>query len=126
MSAVVEDRAVRILIVDDEPTIGRVMLNYLSKRNYLVEFVSSGLAALDSYARQRPDVVLADVMMPEMDGYELFEELKRRDPSVNLYFVTAQVESNVCPRANGVLHKPFGFSQLDALVASALIPNTPR
>jgi DNA-binding NarL/FixJ family response regulator len=60
----------KILIVDDDRTMRTVLTRYLENRGYQVEQVSSGAEALVAFAKNPPDLVVSDVMMPEMDGLE--------------------------------------------------------
>jgi DNA-binding NarL/FixJ family response regulator len=73
----------KILIVDDDRTMRTVLTRYLENRGYQVEQVSSGAAALVAFAKNPPDLVVSDVMMPEMDGLEFCRRL-RATPSGQL------------------------------------------
>ena len=71
----------RILVVDDEPHILRLIQVSLERYGFVVETAGNGPEALTSLRAHRPDVLVSDVMMPEMDGYELLANV-RRDPSL--------------------------------------------
>ena len=73
----------KILIVDDDRTMRTVLTRYLENRGYQVEQVSSGTEALAVFAKNPPDLVVSDVMMPEMDGLEFCRRL-RSTPSGQL------------------------------------------
>ena len=73
----------KILIVDDDRTMRTVLTRYLENRGYQVEQVSSGYEALAVFAKSPPDLVVSDVMMPEMDGLEFCRRL-RATPSGQL------------------------------------------
>lgn len=73
----------KILIVDDDRTMRTVLTRYLENRGYQVEQVSSGADALVAFAKNPPDLVVSDVMMPEMDGLEFCRRL-RATPSGQL------------------------------------------
>lgn len=73
----------KILIVDDDRTLRTVLTRYLENRGYQVEQVSSGAEALVAFAKNPPDLVVSDVMMPEMDGLEFCRRL-RATPSGQL------------------------------------------
>ena len=66
----------KILIVDDDRTMRTVLTRYLENRGYQVEQVSSGAEALVAFAKNPPDLVVSDVMMPEMDGLEFCRRLR--------------------------------------------------
>jgi CheY-like chemotaxis protein len=73
----------KILVVDDDRTLRTVLTRYLENRGYQVEQVSSGREALVAVAKNPPDLVVSDVMMPEMDGIEFCRRL-RTTPSGQL------------------------------------------
>src|SRR5258705_11044866 len=66
----------RILVVEDDPTLRRVIELVLDARGYAVDQACHGKAALDRMAELPPDVVVADLRMPLMDGYELLERMR--------------------------------------------------
>lgn len=84
-----------ILIVDDTPDSLRFLKHMLEKRGYIVRAASEGLLALESVAAKLPDLILLDVKMPEMDGYEVCHRLKSDDRSskVPVIFVSALDET---------------------------------
>lgn len=82
-------RPARILVVDDDPGLRRLLTIRLKSEHYEVEAVGSGAAALESMGRFRPDLVVSDLRMPEMDGIELLRELQRRWPGVSVVMITA-------------------------------------
>jgi CheY-like chemotaxis protein len=65
-----------VLIVDDQPTIRETIGMMLQKQDYRLEFASSGKEALEKAAKLNPDLILLDVMMPEMDGFEVCRRLR--------------------------------------------------
>jgi DNA-binding response OmpR family regulator len=83
-----------VLIVEDEPKLARAIAWYLSPRGYTVRTSANGAEALVSVAADRPDVIVADIMMPIMDGYTLCRRL-RSDPgscTIPFLFLTAKDE----------------------------------
>lgn len=83
-----------ILIVDDSPNNQRIISTILSKKNYNIAFASSGKEALEFVKQQIPDIILLDIMMPEMDGFEVKEKLNK-DPlhkEIPVIFITALEE----------------------------------
>lgn len=66
----------KILVVDDEPHIVRLVQVNLEKAGYVVTTASNGQEALDAVAKEQPDLMVLDVMMPEMDGLETLKRLK--------------------------------------------------
>ena len=80
--------AARILVVDDE--LGpRESLRMLLKPSYQIHTAESGRAALALLPDVRPDVVILDIKMPDMDGLEVLRRVKRHDPTVEVVMITA-------------------------------------
>ena len=79
----------RILIVDDEEGMRRLLGRVLSREGYETTTVASGAEALQHVARERFDLVVTDIKMPEMDGLELLAELKEYEPSLPIIVMTA-------------------------------------
>ena len=104
--------AVRVLVIDDEPIIRDVLQEILSREGYAISSVpdaESGLAALE---RQEYDLVILDLMLPGIGGFETLKEIKRRDPDSVVVMITAygSVETAVQAMRMGAhdyLTKPF-------------------
>ena len=90
MTTVQEDHRPRLLLVDDEPTNLQV-LRHILQEHYRLLFATDGARALQVAQQQRPDLVLLDVMMPQMDGYAVCQALKaeRATAHIPVIFVTA-------------------------------------
>ena len=82
-------RTPRILVVDDDPGLLRLLTIRLRSQKYEVEPAENAAKALAAVARFRPDLVITDLRMPEMDGISLLRELQRRWPSLNIILLTA-------------------------------------
>ncbi len=74
----------RILVVDDDKTTLVMMSEILLKKEYEVDVAINGVVALQKIKAQKPDLVITDVLMPEMDGFQLFKELKRNKETAQL------------------------------------------
>lgn len=82
----------KILTVDDEPAINRIVQFSLSRLGHQVVPCASGKEALDKCADGLPDMVILDVMMPEVDGLEVCRRLRERDSQLPIIFLTARNE----------------------------------
>ncbi len=78
-----------ILVVDDEEAIREVVSTMLESRGYQCTSVSNGRAAQECVRRQTPDLVLSDMIMPEMDGIKLLDWLRQYDADIPVIMVTA-------------------------------------
>ena len=79
-----------ILIVEDDKNLRRLMATYLERDGYEVYYAGDGQQALDVLDAQHIDLIISDIMMPNMDGYELTEELRSADYTIPILMVTAK------------------------------------
>lgn len=79
----------KILIVDDEPSIVNLIRMNLKLEGYDTVCAYTGREAVDLYAAERPDIVLLDIMLPDMDGYDVLRAIQERDSSAAVIFITA-------------------------------------
>jgi len=115
----------RILIVDDEEGMRRLLSRVLTRAGYETTTVAHGAEALRQVARERFDLVVTDIKMPEMDGLQLLEELKEFEPSLPIIVMTAYgtVENAVQALRLGAydyIAKPFETDEIKLTVAKAL------
>lgn len=104
----------RVLAVDDDPTILRLLQVNLEMEGHEVLTAENGQSALAAIRADRPEVVLLDVMMPEMDGFQVCEAV-RADPDIAdtpIVFVSARAQQSDLDRgyasgADGYITKPF-------------------
>jgi len=82
----------KVLIVDDEENIVFALQLLLNKAGYNVESAANGLAGIQQYSHFKPDVILLDIMMPELDGYETARQIRRLDnrSKTKIIFLTAK------------------------------------
>ena len=119
----------KILIADDEPNIV-VSLEYLMKRaGYLVLVARDGQEAIDMIRRERPALVLLDVMMPKKSGHEVCAELRADDSlrDVRVLMLSAKgrdtdIDKGLGVGADAYMTKPFSTRELAARVAEMLGP----
>jgi DNA-binding response OmpR family regulator len=80
----------KILLVEDDTNFGKVLKNYLELNDYDVELARDGILGLAAFQRQKFDLCILDVMMPNLDGFSLGEEIRNVDLDVPLFFLTAK------------------------------------
>jgi len=117
----------RILVVDDEPDITALVAYHLAKAGYRVSTAANGPDALKAAREERPDVVILDVMLPGVSGYDVLAELRRREETrdVGVILLTARREEpdrirGLSLGADDYLTKPFSPAEL-ALRVNALL-----
>ena len=81
----------KILVVDDEPNIIELARMYLEQENYKVEGASSGQEALDRQDAGKPDLIILDLMLPDIDGFEVCRQIRARS-DVPILMLTARRE----------------------------------
>jgi DNA-binding response OmpR family regulator len=114
----------RVLVVDDEPHLVRAVRMYLELQGYTVFGAHSGEEALEAVREKLPDLVILDVLMPGLDGFETLEEL-RRCSQVPVIMLTARGEEDQKVRglalgADDYVTKPFSQRELLARVQAVL------
>ena len=116
--------AQHLLVVDDNDQITNLLHQYLQAQGYAVDVAGDGVEALERIADRLPDLILLDVMMPRMDGFEFMQEL-RRQHAVPVIFLTARLDevdllTGFGCGADDYLTKPFSMSELAARVRAVL------
>ncbi len=119
-----------VLVVDDEPMVREVVAAYLEREGYRVAEAKDGAAALDAVAAQLPDLVVLDLMLPRVDGYEVMRRLRRR-ADIPVILLTARTEEpdrvlGLELGADDYVVKPFSPRELAARVRSVLRRARPR
>ncbi len=114
----------RILIADDEPHIRELVRLYLSKEGYDLDFAANGPEALEKALRLQPDLVVLDLMMPKLDGFEVTKGI-REQSDVPILMLTVRKEDTVKVAglelgADDYLTKPFNPKELVARVKAIL------
>ena len=115
----------KILVVDDELQIVRVARSYLEKADYRVLTASNGKEALFVARHEKPDLVVLDLQMPEMDGLEFTRRVRAEQPDIAIIMLTARVEEmdrilGLELGADDYMTKPFSPRELVARVRAVL------
>lgn len=122
----------RILIVDDEPTIREVGKMVLETQGYEVITAGDGFEALLALKRSLPDIIISDLSMPNMSGFEFLSVVRRRFPNIPVIVISGEFTGVSCPES--VLTDAYfakGQYTLDALFVKILeliheLPSRPR
>jgi two-component system KDP operon response regulator KdpE len=114
----------RILVVDDEPGILRAVQTNLGHHDFQVDTAATGQAALSEYARVRPELVLLDLGLPDMDGLDIIRAIRKRANTPIVVLSSREAERDKVTAldlgADDYLTKPFGINELLARVRVAL------
>jgi two-component system, OmpR family, KDP operon response regulator KdpE len=121
--AVATDKS-RVLVVDDEPQITRVLRTVLTSQGYQVRTAGEGEAALSNFSEWHPELVITDLFMPHMDGLELCKRI-RAVSTVPIIILSVKGEERAKVEAldsgaDDYVTKPFGIDELLARVRAAL------
>jgi two-component system, OmpR family, response regulator ResD len=115
-----------VLVVDDEPTIAEVVSRYLERAGYRTRVAADGAHALELVARQRPDLIVLDLMLPGIDGLEVMRRLRQPERErIGLILLTAKGEESdrvigLRLGADDYVVKPFSPAELVARVDAVL------
>jgi DNA-binding response OmpR family regulator len=117
----------KVLIVDDDHALGNLMVMMLSLEGFRAEAAFSGAQAFASIAREMPDAVLLDIMMPDMDGFTILRRLRAEELTANLPIVmlSARVDGEAreeCLKAGAdrYLTKPADPEELTAVLKTQI------
>ncbi len=111
----------RILIAEDNAAIRRALTRFFQEKGYAVEAAEDGLAALKAIERERPDVMLLDMLMPRLDGLGVIREVRARGWDLPIVLLTGSADAELAKRslslgARDFLVKPFSFHLLEETV----------
>lgn len=112
-----DKQAAKILYVEDDVNLGYVTTDNLQLHGYNTTFCKDGKAALEAFKKEPFDLCILDVMLPEMDGFELAKAIRERDKNVPIIFLTAKTlkEDKIAGFKTGAddyMTKPFSIEEL--------------
>jgi DNA-binding response OmpR family regulator len=115
----------KVLYVEDEPFLGRIVLETLQQQGFDVRLVVDGALVMQSLRVFIPDIVVLDIMLPNLDGYTLCGEIKGFDPSIPILFLTAKTETADLVKGfemggSDYLRKPFSLEELIVRIKNLL------
>lgn len=115
----------RILVVDDSGLSRRISRTILEEAGYEVTEAEDGIVAVERYYLDKPDLVLLDITMRGMSGFEVLEKIREMDPAAKVVVATADIQSSTREMtrqggAMGFVNKPFVGEQMIRTVADVL------
>ncbi|MCC3160518.1 response regulator transcription factor [Hymenobacter sp. 15J16-1T3B] len=114
-----------ILLIEDEPALGMIVKDSLEVRGFQVRYAADGQEGLELFRQECPDIVVADVMMPRLDGFSLAEIIRRENARVPIIFLTARSQPADVVRGfelggSDYLKKPFSMDELIVRIRARL------
>lgn len=108
----------KILVVDDEPNLGRLCREELEEDGYEVSVASTGADAMERFRRERPDLVVLDIKLPDIDGLELLALMKeiRQEVPVIMHTAFDYMYDLACDASDAYVVKSGDFSELRTAV----------
>lgn len=111
----------RILVIEDEKDLNNIIVKQLKKNKYAVDTCFNGNEALEYVLCAKYDVIISDVMMPRLDGFEFIKKIRKMDIHTPVIFLTARdsIEDKIKGLdlgANDYVVKPFSFEELNARI----------
>ena len=108
---------ITVLFVEDEQTLAMIVKDALSESGFDITLANDGVEGLKLFYKMQPDVLVADVMMPNMDGFEMVNKIRQTDKSTPILFLTARsavkdIVEGFELGANDYLKKPFNMQEL--------------
>src|SRR5437773_3214218 len=114
-----------LLIIEDDDSISSAIEEYFTRAGYAVHAALDGIAGIDVAVNSRPDVVVLDLMLPQMDGLSVCKEIRQKNPLMPIIMLTAK--DDVVDKVLGLemgaddyITKPFSLRELEARIKSVL------
>ncbi|PXV65921.1 DNA-binding response OmpR family regulator [Dysgonomonas alginatilytica] len=116
---------IRVLLVEDEPALSMIIKDTLEKRDFCVDCAPNGEQGLQVFFKLKPDIVVADIMMPKMDGFSMTQLIRQSDKHTPILFLSAKSKTEDVVQGfetggNDYLKKPFGMEELIIRIKSLL------
>jgi DNA-binding response OmpR family regulator len=116
---------IKILYVEDEPFLGRIVKESLESREFEVTMLTDGKDVTSAFRKLVPDICVLDIMLPVKDGYSIAKDIRQINPGVPIIFVTAKIQTDDVLKGfesggNDYLRKPFSMEELIVRVTNLL------
>jgi DNA-binding response OmpR family regulator len=116
---------IKILLAEDEPSLGQIIRESLETRGYRIFHCVDGNQAIETYLKEKPDILVLDVMMPKKDGFSVAREIRMQDLVIPIIFLTAKSQTRDVIEGfslggNDYLKKPFSMEELIVRIENLL------
>lgn len=117
--------ATKILYVEDEQFLGKIVAESLQSRGYDVKWIMDGAEVHNAYNTYTPQICILDVMLPNLNGFEIAEQIRKSNPSQPIIFLTAKDQTEDVVRGfssggNDYIRKPFSMEELIVRIENLL------
>ncbi len=117
--------SIKILYAEDEMFLGKIVKESLESRGYEVVMEADGSKVLSHFTKQRPDVCVLDIMLPNKDGFTIAEEIRNINKEVPIIFLTAKTQTEDLVKGfktggNDYIRKPFSLEELIVRIENVL------
>ncbi len=118
----------KILYIEDEPMLAQIVKDSLETRGFMVTYAKDGADGWAFFQEQKPDCVVLDIMMPNMDGFTLIQKIRKIDQQTPVIFLTARAQTQDVVKGfelggNDYLRKPFSIDELIVRIKALLARN---
>lgn len=108
---------IKIILAEDEPALAQIIKESLETRSFEVVLCKNGEEAFEAFSREKPELLVLDVMMPKKDGFTLAKEIRKLDKKIPIIFLTAKSQTQDVVDGfqlggNDYLKKPFSMEEL--------------
>ena len=115
----------KILIIDDSQFTRVNLSKFLKQNNYEIFEAENGVTGLEAVQKHRPDCIISDLLMPEMDGYAFLEHLNKKNIKIPIIIITADIQATTKKKiiqagAVGLINKPPKYTDLLNLIESSI------
>ena len=115
----------RVLVVEDDPNLGKILMDYLSAKDYMVNLAVDGEQGLEKFVNGNYDILILDIMMPKKDGFSLAQDIRKIDKLIPIIFLTAKSQKENIIKAfklgaDDYLTKPFSIDELLARMIAVM------
>ncbi|MDX2045925.1 MAG: response regulator transcription factor [Chitinophagaceae bacterium] len=115
----------KVLYVEDELFLGKIVKESLESRGFEVAMEADGAKVLTLFKKNQPDICVLDIMLPNKDGFEIAEDIRRINPFIPIIFLTAKTQTEDVVKGfstggNDYIRKPFSMEELIVRIQNAL------
>ena len=108
---------IKVLLVEDETTLAMIIKDTLDGNEFEIVLANNGEEGLSKFASENPDIIVSDIMMPDMDGFSMVKQIRRTNQTIPILFLSARSAANDVVEGfetggNDYLKKPFGMAEL--------------